>query len=614
MPNTTIGLLILWAIYCFCFYRVHRYDIYFIIFEEVYMNSKFKKFLTYYKPYKGLLFTDLVCAFIAAGITLIYPLLVKLITTKGISTETGVAMDFILKVGLVLVFLIVIEFFCNYFIAYQGHVMGAKMEFNMRNDIFTHFQKLSFNYYDNQKTGQLMSRITNDLFDVTELAHHGPEDIIISIVKIVGAFVILLNVNVTLTLIIFSILPFMVVFAFFCNKKMRMAFKQNRARISEINAQIEDSLSGIRVVKSFANEAVEIDKFYEGNSRFVSSKKDSYMYMGRFHSGLGVFTSLINLAVIVFGAIFINKGIIKITDLLTFLLYINNFVEPVRKLINFTEQFQNGATGFERFLEILAIEPDIADSENAHDIKGVKGDIDFQNVSFKYNDTTGEVLSNINLNVKAGEYMALVGPSGAGKTTICSLIPRFYEVTAGSIKLDHQDIKDIKLKSLRQNIGIVQQDVYLFAGTVLENISYGKPGASKEEIVEAAKNANAHEFIMGLPNGYDTYIGQRGIKLSGGQKQRLSIARVFLKNPPVLIFDEATSALDNESEKVVQDSLEKLAKNRTTFVIAHRLSTIKNADKILVLTDSGIEEMGTHEELLARDGVYAQLYNMQFKK
>lgn len=578
------------------------------------MNSKFKKFLTYYKPYKGLLFTDLVCAFIAAGITLIYPLLVKLITTKGISTETGVAMDFILKVGLVLVFLIVIEFFCNYFIAYQGHVMGAKMEFNMRNDIFTHFQKLSFNYYDNQKTGQLMSRITNDLFDVTELAHHGPEDIIISIVKIVGAFVILLNVNVTLTLIIFSILPFMVVFAFFCNKKMRMAFKQNRARISEINAQIEDSLSGIRVVKSFANEEVEIDKFYEGNSRFVSSKKDSYMYMGRFHSGLGVFTSLINLAVIVFGAIFINKGIIKITDLLTFLLYINNFVEPVRKLINFTEQFQNGATGFERFLEILAIEPDIADTKNSHDITGVKGDIDFQNVSFKYNDTTGEVLSNINLNVKAGEYMALVGPSGAGKTTICSLIPRFYEVTAGSIKLDHQDIKDIKLKSLRQNIGIVQQDVYLFAGTVLENISYGKPGASKEEIVEAAKNANAHEFIMGLPNGYDTYIGQRGIKLSGGQKQRLSIARVFLKNPPVLIFDEATSALDNESEKVVQDSLEKLAKNRTTFVIAHRLSTIKNADKILVLTDSGIEEMGTHEELLARDGVYAQLYNMQFKK
>jgi ATP-binding cassette subfamily B protein len=488
------------------------------------------------------------------------------------------------------------------------------MEFNMRNDIFTHFQKLSFNYYDNQKTGQLMSRITNDLFDVTELAHHGPEDIIISIVKIVGAFLILLNVNIVLTLIIFSVLPFMFIFAYSYNKKMHKAFKQNRARISEINAQIEDSLSGIRVVKSFANEQVEIEKFYEGNSRFVSSKKQSYMYMGRFHSGLGVFTSLINLAVIVFGVIFINKGVIKMTDLLTFLLYINNFVEPVRKLINFTEQFQNGATGFERFLEILSIEPDIADSETSHDIKNVKGNIEFENVSFKYNDTTGEVLSNINLKVKAGEYMALVGPSGAGKTTLCSLIPRFYEVSEGIVKLDSEDIKNIKLKSLRQNIGIVQQDVYLFAGTVLENISYGKPGASKEEIIAASKNANAHEFIMGLLDGYDTYIGQRGIKLSGGQKQRLSIARVFLKNPPVLIFDEATSALDNESEKVVQDSLESLAKNRTTFVIAHRLSTIKNANKILVLTDKGIEEVGTHEELLAREGVYAQLYNMQFKK
>lgn len=578
------------------------------------MNSKFKKFLSYYKPYKYLLFTDLFCAFIAAGTTLAYPLLVNQITTKGINPETGVVMDFILRIGLVLLFLVVVEFFCNYFVAYQGHVMGVKMEFNMRNDIFNHFQKLSFNYYDNQKTGQLMSRITNDLFDVTELAHHGPEDVLISVVKIVGSFIILLRVNILLTLIVFSVIPFMIVFALYCNKKMRMAFKQNRARISEINAQIEDSLSGIRVVKSFANEDLEINKFSKGNTRFVDSKKNSYMYMGRFHSGLGVFTSLINVFVVVFGAIFINNGVIKITDLLTFLLYINNFIEPVKKLINFTEQFQNGATGFERFLEILAIEPDIQDSKGSKDVGNVKGNISFDNVSFKYNNTVDEVLSNINLKVNSGEYIALVGTSGVGKSTICSLIPRFYEVSVGCIKLDGEDIKNINLKSLRQNIGIVQQDVYLFAGTVMENICYGKPNATEKEIIEAAKNANAHEFIMNLPEQYDTYIGQRGIKLSGGQKQRLSIARVFLKNPPILIFDEATSSLDNESEKVVQDSLEKLAKNRTTFVIAHRLSTIRNADKILVLTDNGIEEKGTHEELLEKNGIYAQLYNMQFKK
>lgn len=578
------------------------------------MDSKFKKFLSYYKPFRGLLFTDLLCAFIASGITLLYPILVNQITTKGINPETGIATNLILKIATFMVVLIIIEFLCNYFITFQGHLMGVKMEFNMRNDIFHHFQKLSFNYYDNQKTGQLMSRITNDLFDVTELAHHGPEDVLISIVKIVGSFIILLNVNITLTLIIFSVLPFMVLFAYYCNKKMRIAFKQNRVRISEINAQIEDSLSGIRVVKSFANEDLEVNKFNQGNLKFVDSKKMSYKYMARFHSGLGVFTSLINLFVIVFGVIFINNGLIKITDLLTFLLYINNFIEPVRKLINFTEQFQNGATGFERFLEILAVQPDIVDNKGAKDIKAVKGNIKFENVSFKYSDDSNEVLSNINLDIKSGEYIALVGPSGVGKTTLCSLIPRFYEINSGAIKLDDQNIKDIKLKALRQNIGIVQQDVYLFAGTVMENICYGKPNATEKEIIQATKNANAHDFIMSLPDGYDTYIGQRGIKLSGGQKQRLSIARVFLKNPPVLIFDEATSALDNESEKVVQDSLEKLAKNRTTFVIAHRLSTIRNADKILVLTDKGIEEQGTHEELLYKNSIYAQLYNMQFKK
>lgn len=575
------------------------------------MNSRFKKFLSYYKPYKWLFVSDMFFALLAAAISLIYPLIVRYITNDLLGKyEVSEVFATIIKLAFFMIGLAILEFVSNFYISYQGHIMGAKMEYDMRNDIFEHYQKLSFNFYDNQKTGQLMSRITNDLFDITELCHHGPEDIVISIIKFVGAFVILIRINVPITLVVFAFIPIMFAFAYYMKNKMNNAFRRNRDRISEINAQIEDNLSGIRVVKSFANENREIDKFHDGNMKFVESKKNSYWQMASFHSGLGLFTSFINIAVIAGGAAFIVKGVIRLADLLTFLLYINNIIEPVRKLINFTEQFQNGITGFDRFMEIMEIQPDIVDRKEAVNLKEVNGEIEFRNISFKYNDTKSEVFKNITLKVEAGDYIALVGASGVGKTTLCSLIPRFYEAAEGEILLDGKDIRDIKLRSLRKNIGIVQQDVYLFAGSVMDNIRYGKLEASDEEIIEAAKNANAHEFIMELPDGYNTYIGQRGVKLSGGQKQRISIARVFLKNPPVLIFDEATSALDNESEKIVQESLEKLAKNRTTFVIAHRLSTIRNAGNIIVLTENGIAERGSHYELLNKNGVYAGLYKL----
>lgn len=575
------------------------------------MNHRFKKFLSYYKPYLGLFFSDMFFALLAAGISLVYPLIVRYITNDLlVNYEISDAMNTIIKLCFLMVGLAILELASNFFISYQGHIMGAKMEYDMRNDIFEHYQKLSFNFYDNQKTGQLMTRITNDLFDITELAHHGPEDIVISIIKFVGAFIILVNINLPLTLIVFTFIPIMFVFAYYMRNRMRNAFKRNRERIAEINSQIEDNLSGIRVVKSFANEKWEMNKFNEGNVKFVESKRNSYWQMATFHSGLGLFTNLINVAVIVGGAILIVKDIIVLSDLLTFLLYINNIIEPVKKLINFTEQFQNGITGFDRFMDIMEVHPDILDSKNSINLKEVNGDIEFKNVSFKYKDTKNHVFKNINLKVEAGDYVALVGSSGVGKTTLCSLIPRFYEASEGLITLDGVDIKNIKLRSLRKNIGIVQQDVYLFAGTVMDNIRYGKLEASDEEIIEAAKNANAHEFIMELPDGYNTYIGQRGVKLSGGQKQRISIARVFLKNPPILIFDEATSALDNESEKIVQESLEKLAKNRTTFVIAHRLSTIRNAKNIMVITEEGIKERGTHKELLELNGIYKGLYQL----
>lgn len=572
--------------------------------------NKGKKFLSYYKPYIGIFAADMFFAFLAAAVSLIIPLVIRYITNTVIYYEPSRSLTVILQLAGVMVALIVIEAFSNFFIAYWGHIMGAKMESNMRRDIFEHFQRLSFNFYDDQKVGQLMSRITNDLFEISELAHHGPEDIVISIIKFVGSFVILLSINIKLTLAAFLVIPVMLVYAFYFNKKMKMAFKENRARIADINATIEDNLSGIRVVKSFANEDAEIAKFQERNSRFVDSKKRSYLYMGGFHSGLGAFITLISVVVIVVGAVLITRESVAVTDLITFLLYVGTFTEPVRKLINFTETFQNGMTGFERFLEILSIEPDIKDKENAIDKESFIGNVVFEDVSFRYQESTENVLSNVTLSVRAGEYVALVGSSGAGKTTLCSLIPRFYDVKSGSIKIDGTDIREITVKSLRNHIGIVQQDVYLFAGSIIENIRYGKPGATDEEVYAAAKKANAHDFIMSLPNGYHTDIGQRGIKLSGGQKQRLSIARVFLKNPPILIFDEATSALDNESEKVVQESLESLAANRTTFVIAHRLTTIRNAQRILVLTEDGIAESGTHNELMSQKGVYYHLYNI----
>lgn len=576
------------------------------------MDRNLKKMISYYKPYRKIFWADMLFAAISAAVALVIPLVVRYVTSTLIYLDSG---EILRQIGYIAVFLFVllaVDCYSRFFIGNYGHVMGAKMEYDMRAEIFDHMQKLSFSFYDDAKVGQLMSRITSDLFDITELLHHGPENIILSVLKIAGAFVILVNINGWLALAAFIVIPFMFLFAFWLNRKMRKAFCRNREKIADINAQIEDNLSGIRVVKSFANEEIENRKFKVGNDGFLSAKKNSYHYMGSFQAGVGVFTTLIQVNVIIVGGVLIAYNRVNISDLITFLLYIGVFTDPIRTLVDFTEQFQNGYSGFERFREIMDTTPDIVDAIDAVELTEVKGDIAFENVSFHYKENNECVLNNINLEVKAGSYMALVGSSGAGKTTLCSLIPRFYDVTGGTIRIDGKDIRQVTLKSLRDQIGMVQQDVYLFAGTIYENIAYGKPGAGREEVIEAAKNANAHEFILSFPDGYETDIGQRGIKLSGGQKQRLSIARVFLKNPPILIFDEATSALDNESEKVVQESLEKLAKNRTTFVIAHRLTTIQNAEKILVLTESGIEESGTHEELLAKGGIYEKLYHMHY--
>ena len=573
------------------------------------MEHKWKRLISYYRPYRGLFFSDMVFAILGAAVTLAIPLIVRYITTTVVLLPGEEALQIILRLGAAMVAMVALECFCNFYIAYYGHIMGAKIEHDMRNEIFEHYQKLSFTFFDNQKVGQLLSRITSDLFDISELLHHGPEDVTISLIKFIGSFLILVNINGTLTVITFAFIPVIAVYAFLLNRRMKHAFKTNRARIADINGQIEDSLSGVRAVKSFGNEAIEIEKFHEGNERFVESKRKSYWYMGLYNSGLGALTTLVTIVVLVAGASLMTGGRMKVADLVTFLLYINNFTDPIKKLINFTEQFQNGYSGYERFLEIMDVEPDITDAKDAQHITSVKGDICFDNVSFKYEEKQDTVLSHINLDVKAGEYVAIVGSSGGGKTTLCSLIPRFYDVDGGIVKLDGTDIRKIYLKDLRRQIGIVQQDVYLFAENIMENIRYGRPDATDEEVIEAAKLANADGFISQLPDGYQTDIGQRGVKLSGGQKQRLSIARVFLKNPAILIFDEATSALDNESEKIVQESMEKLAKGRTTFVIAHRLSTIRNAGRILVLTANGIEEEGTHEELLARNGIYAKLYH-----
>ena len=572
------------------------------------MKNNMKRMASYYKPYMGTFIADMFFAFLSSMIALIIPIVVRYITSHIIIIKEEGAQEQIIRIGILLILLVGIQFGANYFITNIGHVMGAKMEYDMRAQIFAHYQKLSFSFYDEQKIGQLMSRITNDLFDISELLHHGPENIAISLIKIIGAFIILANISIPLTLAAFALVPVMFAFAFFLNKRMKRAFKENRVKISEINSQIEDSLSGIRVVKSFANEEIEKEKFKWGNDGFLNAKKNSYFYMGFFHSGMTAFTMLINIIVIMVGGLLLTKNALQVPDFIAFLLYINIFTDPIKTLIDFTESFQNGYSGFERFVEILEMEPEIQDVEDAQTLQEIKGDIVFDDVSFKYNDTAHRVLKHIQLQVKAGAYVALVGSSGGGKTTLCNLIPRFYDVTKGKITIDGIDIRKIKLQSLHEKIGIVQQDVYLFSGTVYDNIVYGKPGASREEVIAAAKKANAHDFIMELPKGYETDIGQRGIKLSGGQKQRLSIARVFLKNPPILILDEATSALDNESENIVKESLEELAHNRTTFVIAHRLSTIRNAQKILVLTENGIEESGTHDELMQKKGVYEKLY------
>ncbi len=578
------------------------------------MNSRSKKFLSYYKPYLGLFFADMLCAFVVSATTLILPLCASYITKNVLGGNRPDVLNQIYGMGTVMLAVILVHTVCNMFVGYQGHRMGAMMERDMRSELFEHYQKLSFGFYDEQKTGQLMTRITNDSFDLSELFHHGPEDIIISLLNFVGAFIILFAINVKLALIVFLYLPIMAVYAIHFNKKMKIALRRSNDRIGDINARVEDTLSGIRVVKSFTNEEVEKRKFAYENNRFLDSRRDGYRSETYFYEGLIGFTQLMTVAVIVFGgASIVVEASLDLPDLITFLLCVGILIEPIRRFGNFTRLYQEGIAGFERFMEVLEVEPDIQDAADAIELRHVQGKVEFKDVGFRYKEDHDYVLKNISLDIKVGEYVALVGSSGVGKTTLCSLIPRFYEVTEGKIWLDGRDIRAISLRSLRRNIGIVQQDVYLFAGTVSDNIRYAKLDASKAEIMEAAKKANAHDFIMELPDGYNTDIGQRGVKLSGGQKQRLSIARVFLKNPPVIIFDEATSALDNESEKAVQDSLEKLTDNRTTLVIAHRLSTVRNAQRIVVLTDNGIDEQGTHEELIALDGTYANLYKVQLK-
>ena len=570
--------------------------------------TKLKKFIAYYGPYKGMFFLDMFCALVLSGIDLLFPSLVKYLMDEVYEKRPPNIIEIVLITGAGLFILYVIRFFCQKYITAQGHIMGARMEADMRRDLFTHLQKLSFSYYDNANTGTLMSRITNDLFDISELAHHGPEDVFISIVKIIGAIAIMMTMDVRLTMILLVLMIVIIVFTAFYNKKMRAVFAENRKKIALVNAQTQDTLSGIRVVKSFSNEAIEQGKFDNGNQQFLKTKENSYSLMGQFFSGNQFLQGVLYLCVLILGGLFLSRNHITTSDLVAYILFVNVFLNPIDRLVNFTEAFQRGMSGFDRFLEIIQTKPEITDSEGATALTDVEGEIQFHNVSFSYNDKT-EVLKNIDLTIQKGQTVALVGPSGGGKTTFCSLIPRFYEVNEGSITIDGKDIRSVTLESLRRNIGMVQQDVYMFSGTVGENILYGKPDASPEDIIHAAKLANAHDFIIELENGYDTFVGERGVKLSGGQKQRISIARAFLKNPPVLILDEATSALDNESERLVQKSLKVLAQGRTTLIIAHRLSTIKNADKIIVLTANGIEEQGTHQELLAKGGGYASLHS-----
>jgi len=568
-----------------------------------------KKFISYYKPYWKLFALDMSCAFLIAAIDLVFPLITRQFI-NDIIPNGKLRIFYIFIIALLI--LAVVRAVLNYIIDYWGHIVGTRMERDMRRNLFEHLQTLSFDYFDNIKTGHLMSRIVNDLREISELAHHGPEDLFISLVMLIGSFIILTTIEWRLTLIIYSFLPLLIWYATLKRKKMTAAFRSVRKRIANVNAQVENSISGIRVAKSFTNEEYEIEKFNESNREFNSSREFAYKAMAEFFAGIFFLSNILNIITLSVGGFFVYRGYINTGDLVAYLLYINFFLQPIRKLTNFTQQFQNGMTGFERFVEIMKVKPSIVDKEDAVTLKEIKGKIEFKNVAFKYSEEKF-VLSNINLIIMPGETMALVGPSGGGKTTLCQLIPRFYEVNSGEILIDGINIKDIKIKSLRENIGLVQQDIFLFTGTIKENILYGKPNSEDAEVVEAARNANIHDFITSLPEGYDSYIGEKGIKLSGGQKQRISLARAFLKNPAILILDEATSALDSEAEIIIQQALEKLTIGRTVLVIAHRLSTIKNANEIVVLTDQGIKEKGNHDELIDKDGLYAKLYNAQFR-
>ena len=577
------------------------------------MHFPVKRFLSYYKPYLPLFLMVLAIAVIVSGVTLVLPLLVRYITKDVLEGDLSIALDKVFGIGALMLVLVAIQNLGTYFVDYKGHEVGARMESDIRSELFQHLQKLSFGFYDKEKTGQLMSRVTNDLFLLAELYHHGPEDYVKYFVRFVGAFVILFFINTPLTFAVFFFMPIIGFLSLHFNKKENEALRRNKERIADINAQLEDTLSGIRVVKSFANEHVEIEKFNRENLRFLESRRNTYKVEATFFNSIQTLIQLITITVVVFGSASIVNQTLDLADLITFLLYIGYMVEPIQRMTHMSTQFQEGITGFQRFMEIMNLKPAIENKQDAVTLPMLQGDIEFKDVSFRYEEHLVPVFTNLSLHIRPGEFVALVGPSGAGKTTLCSLIPRFYDVTDGEVMLDGINVCNIDLNSLRNHIGIVQQDVYLFAGTVMENIRYGKPGATDEEVIEAAKYANAHDFIMSLPNGYHSEIGQRGVKLSGGQKQRLSIARVFLKNPPVLILDEATSALDNESESIIKESLESLVKGRTTIVIAHRLSTIRNAERILVLTKDGIMEEGTHDELLASKGAYAHLYAKQFE-
>ena len=584
--------------------------IHFIKTEVLFPMNTIKKFIHYYGPYKAVFFIDLICAAVISLVDLAYPQILRTMTKTLFTQDKDIILHALPVIGISLFVMYIIQSLCKYYVTYQGHMMGAKMERDMRRELFDHYQELSFSYYSRNNSGQMMSKLVSDLFDISEFAHHGPENLFISLVKIVGAFIFLFFINKKLALPLILLVIVMFVFSFRQNAKMQETFMENRRKIGDVNASLQDTLSGIRVVQSFANEDIEREKFKRSNEAFLVSKRDNYHCMGSFMSSNLFFQGMMYLVTLVYGGYLIAQGEMQTADLAMYALYIGIFISPIQILVELVEMMQKGLSGFRRFLDVMETESEIRDADNAAELTDVKGHVRYDHVSFHYSDDETPVLSDISIDIPAGRSIALVGPSGSGKTTICSLLPRFYDVTSGSITVDGKDIRGLTLKSLRSQIGMVQQDVYLFDGTIKDNIAYGKPGATDEEIIKAAKCASIHDFIMELPDGYDTYVGERGTRLSGGQKQRISIARVFLKNPPILILDEATSALDNESERWIQKSLEELSKNRTTITIAHRLSTIRDADEIIVITEDGIAERGTHAELLEKNGVYAAYYNM----